>query len=67
VASQVQINWFPQVSSSFAFFVWCRGSQTSIACASPLKCFIKIAPPSTRINSNKQIWHKVQPMNNIHF
>jgi hypothetical protein len=31
----------------------------------PLKCFINAAPRSTRINSNKQIWYKVQLMNNF--
>jgi hypothetical protein len=33
----------------------------------PLECFINVAPISTRINSNKQIRHKVQLMNNILF
>jgi hypothetical protein len=32
-----------------------------------LKCFINIALPSTRTNSNKHIWHEVQLMNNIMF
>jgi hypothetical protein len=30
----------------------------------PLKCFLKLTPPSTRINSNKLIWHKAQLMYN---
>jgi hypothetical protein len=41
-----------------------RGPETSVACAL-LKCFMNFTPPSTRINWNKQIWHKVQPMNNL--